>query len=158
MATPSPSPLPAPDVPDDTPTPPQTPAATTGAPVCAACGIEAVVHWRRRPTDDELAELAATEQARRDELLLLADPQQPAPQFGPLPTADDTTRTVYACASHAIGLDAASLIHQATCSAPNEQHLPGCDCTPEALPTTPTEEPDDGSLSRLPASWTNGGA
>lgn len=150
MTTPTPSPgtppLPAPAAP-----------ATPAGPACTACGNEAVVHWRRRPTSDELAELVATEQARRNEVLTLADPQLPTPQFGPLPTADGMTRTVYACAPHAITLDAASRIHTSGCTAPNQADLPGCDCTPETLPDAPLETPDDGALSRLPASWTNGG-
>lgn len=154
----TPTPQPSPDLPDPAPAPtPAGPPLPTG-PACAACGDEAVVHWRRRPTNDELADLIAAEQARRDQELLLADPQLPAPQFGPLPATDGTTRTVYACAAHAIGLDAASLIHAAGCTAPNPKHLPGCDCTPEAHPDAPPQTPDEEeALSRLPASWTNGG-
>lgn len=154
----TPTPMPSPDFPEPAPAPtPVDPPLPTG-PSCAACGNEAVVHWRRRPTNDELAELVTAEQDRREQALLLADPQLPAPQFGPLPDTDDTTRTVYACAPHAISLDAASLIHAAGCTAPNPKHLPGCDCTPEALPDIPPQTPDeDEALSRLPASWTNGG-
>lgn len=155
MATPTPSP----DFPVVSPAPvPDTPATPSG-PTCAACDSEAVVHWRRRPTDDELAELVAAEQSRREEMLLLADHQLPAPQFGPLPTADGTTRTVYACGRHAITLEAAALIHQSGCTAPNDADLPGCDCTPEALPTAPlAASAEDEAPSRLPAHWLPGGA
>ncbi|MGW2520452.1 hypothetical protein ACWC09_26255 [Streptomyces sp. NPDC001617] len=145
--TPQPSPHPpaVPAMAEPSPTP--TPAPTT--PLCTGCGLEAVVHWRRRPTDSELTELVAAEQSRRDEMLLLADPQLPPPAFPPLPATDNTTITVYACAAHAITLDAATHTHQGTCTAPNEAHLPGCDCTPEPHPHAPREAP-----SRLPAHWT----
>jgi hypothetical protein len=127
-------------------------------PVCAACGNEAVVHWRRRPTDAELAELIAAEKSRRAEIRQLADPQLPAPVFPPLPTADGTTRTVYACGPHAITMDTAAHIHRSSCTAPNPKHLPSCDCTPET-PTGPDPEADDEAPdSRLPAHWVTGGA
>lgn len=143
MGTPSPSPA----VPE--------PALPSG-PVCGACGTRAVVNWRRRPTDDELAHHVHAEQGRRNELLLLADPQQPAPQFGPLPTAADTARTVYACADHAIDGEAAGFIHQGTCTAPNETGRWGCDCAPEPHPEPePAPEPDN---SHLPAHWMPGNA
>jgi hypothetical protein len=116
------------------------------------------VHWRRRPTDDELAELVAAERVRRDELLLLADPRLPAPQFGPLPTAEGVTRTVYACGPHAITLEAASRTHQSSCTAPNDADLPDCDCTPEALPeSAATTSAESEAPSRLPAHWLPGG-
>ncbi|WP_439947176.1 hypothetical protein [Streptomyces sp. BBFR109] len=127
----------------------------TAGPVCAFCGEGAVVQWRRRPTDDEVAEVVAVEQERRKELLRLADPQLPAPSFGPLPTAGDMTRTVYACAGHAISLEAAARIHASACTAPNDADLPGCDCTPEPLPeSTPV---DAGPVSELPEQWLPGG-
>lgn len=140
----------------DAPTLPGLPSAPTPlptGPTCAACGDAAVVNWRRRLTDDELAAHIAAEQERRDQALLLADPQQPPPVFPPLPDGSDDTRTVYACGPHAIHMDAAALIHQGSCTAPNPDHLPGCDCTPEALPEPADEEP-----SRLPAHWQTGGA
>lgn len=132
--------------------PPSAPAPLPTGPVCTACGDAAVVNWRRRLTDDELAEHVRLEQERRDQALLLADPQLPAPVFPPLPDGSDDTRTVYACGPHAITLDAAAHIHAATCTAPNEAHLPDCDCTPEAHP-----EPPAGGPSRLPAHWQTGG-
>lgn len=130
---------------------PTTPALSAG-PVCTTCGDQAVVNWRRRLTNDELAEHVRLEQERRDQALLLADPQLPAPVFPPLPDGSDDTRTVYACGPHAIHMDDAAHIHAAACTAPNEAHLPGCDCTPEAHPEPPAEEP-----SRLPAHWQTGG-
>jgi len=156
VATPSPAPGPvAEQVPQPaTPVPaPPTPAA----PVCAACGSEAVVHWQRRLTGDELAEHIRVEKERRAERLLLADPQQPAPVFPPLPAADDTTRIVHACGPHAISLEAASRIHASSCTAPNEADLPGCDCTPEPHPAPAPEPVDEPAASRLPAHWLPGG-
>jgi hypothetical protein len=135
---------------------PQQPTAPAGPP-CAACGGEAVVHWRRRPTDDELAEFIAAEKARREEILLLADPQLPKPEFGPLPAAEGMTRTVYSCGTHAIGLEAASRVHLSSCTAPNDADLPGCDCTPEPLPMRPLESDDEEpASSRLPTHWVTG--
>lgn len=153
MATPSPEPAPL-----EQPTPPQ-PAPVPSIPIgptCVACGGEAVVHWQRRPTDDELDALIETEQSRRAEALLLADEQQPAPVFPPLPTAADTTRTVYACANHAITLDGAARVHLGSCTAPNEADLPGCDCTPES-PPAPEPRASASTKSRLPAHWVAGG-
>lgn len=153
MTTPSPEPA--------EPTPP----AQTSGPACNACGGDAVVNWRRRPTPGELSEHVTAEQARREQILLLADPQQPAPVFPPLPTSDDTTRTIYACANHAISRDDAARIHQARCSAPFPGTTGGtepvkCDCTPEPLPAPtpgPVEE-DEQAAGRLPAHWVTGDA
>jgi hypothetical protein len=120
---------------------------TPTGPVCALCGAPAVVNWQRRLTDGELDAHLALEQEKRDGRMLLADPQA-TPDFGPLPQADDCTRPVYACGPHAIAMDAAALVHQATCTAPNPDHLPGCGCTPEPAPQPAEAEP-----SRLPAHW-----
>lgn len=98
------------------------------------CPTPAIASWTRRPTDDELAGLGAAEQSRRGDRLLLADPDLPPPDFGPLPTADTTVVPVYACGPHAIDIELACRVHQATCTAPNPDHLPGCDCDPEAPP------------------------
>lgn len=125
-------------------------------PTCASCAEPAIVHWLRRPTDDELAEVISAEQSRREQVLLLADPQLPAPEFGPLPTGDGMTRTVYACGPHAITMDAAALVHASSCTAPNDADLPGCDCTPEPLPQPPVEEARPAPA--LPAHWVTGGA
>lgn len=158
MATPSPSPGP---IEADLVQAPTTPSAATPSPalpMCGACGGEAVVHWRRRPTDDELAHLVQAEQSRRDEALRLADPQLPRPTFPPLPTADDVTRTVYACGSHAISLDAASRVHASACTAPNDADLPDCDCSPEPLPgaAASPDETEQPVPSRLPSHWLPG--
>ncbi|MEW2301983.1 hypothetical protein AB0958_18750 [Streptomyces sp. NPDC006655] len=119
---------------------------------CAACDEDAVVNWLRRPTEAEVAEVVAVEEERRAELRRLADKQLPPPEFGPLPTADGMTRTVLACAKHAITLDAAALIHQSTCTAPDPAVLPGCNCTPEGVePETPPVTTDD-----LPDHWVTG--
>lgn len=154
MATPTPSPdFPEVDQPPAAPTPPAVPSG----PACAACSSEAVVHWQRRPTAEELAEVVQAEKDRREQLLLLADPQLPAPEFGPLPTADGTTRTVYACGPHAITMDAAALIHASGCTAPHEANLPDCDCTPETPTGSSSGADEDPAESRLPAHWLPGG-
>ncbi len=124
--------------PANEPTPPRS------GPACVACGEPAVVNWRRRLTDDELAEHIRVEEERREQALLLADPQLPAPVFPPLPTGEDT-RTLYACADHAIGMELAARIHQATCGAPfvgshgklfvDADGIPVCDCTPNWPPS-----------------------
>ncbi|MFE4867717.1 hypothetical protein [Streptomyces sp. NPDC056682] len=116
---------------------------------CSACGATPLVHWQRRLTDAELADYIGLEQARRDEQILLADPQQATPVFGPLPTAADVTRAVHACGQHAIGMNAAALIHAKTCTAPNPATLPACNCTPEPAPP-PEPAP---TASPLPVSW-----
>jgi hypothetical protein len=115
------------------------------------------VNWNRRPTDTELAEHIAREQAWRDERLLLADPQQPAPVFPPLPTAEDTTISVYACTAHAIDGTLAARIHTKSCTAPNETGRWGCDCTPEP-PATEPETIVDSTATELPDHWVPGGA
>ncbi|MFI5880806.1 hypothetical protein [Streptomyces sp. NPDC051554] len=123
-------------------------------PVCAECMGPAVVHWQRRPTCDELDDILRTEGNRRVQALKLADVQKPAPTFPPLPTAADTTRIVHACATHAITIEAAALIHASFCTAPNEADLPGCDCTPEPWPAAPVEEEQ---VWALPDHWVSGG-
>ncbi|MEV8523145.1 hypothetical protein AB0451_03155 [Streptomyces sp. NPDC052000] len=121
----------------------------TGGPACTLCGGPACVHWQRRLTDDEFTEYLHASQSRRDELTLLADSQQAPPDFGPLPLPADCTRAVYGCVNHAVSLDAASLIHTKTCTAPNAKDLPHCDCTPEPAPPP---EPDP-TPTPLPVSW-----
>ena len=148
-------PTPEPPIIEPAPAPPPAAPAAPSGPFCAACLNPAVVNWRRRPTDDELAEVVANEQARRDALFDLRDRQLPDPEFGPLPTADGMTRSVYACGPHAITMDAAALIHASTCTAPNEDDLPGCDCTPEPHPADP---PEEAPASTLPDHWVTGGA
>lgn len=65
-------------------------------------------------------------------------------------TGPDTVEAVFACAEHAIDLEAAARIHTEDCSAPHPEHLPACDCTPEPLPTAaPTPPP-----VTLPTGWT----
>jgi hypothetical protein len=117
-----------------------------------ACGGDAVVNWQRRPTAAEVADVINTEVDRRTELLILADPQLPRPQFGPLPTGDSMTRAVYACAEHAISLDGAAHVHQSVCTAPNPADLPGCNCTPD-MPE-PADEP--APRVQLPDHWITG--
>ncbi len=116
---------------------------TPAGPACRTCGEAPVVHWLRRLTTDEVAAEQAIEQARRDQALLLADPQQPAPDFGPLPDYLDATTPVYACAKHALALDQAALIHAHDCAAPP------CDCTPEPHPEPLAPPP----APELPPGW-----
>jgi len=145
----------------DTLTPDTAPAApaelppASAGPACGACGEPAVVNWRRRLTDGELAEHVALEQERRDHALLIANPQLPPPVFPPLPDGSDDTRTLYACAQHAIRMDAAAHIHHNACTAPNQDGVDGCDCTPEPHPKPATDTPIE---SRLPEHWQTGGA
>lgn len=124
----------------------------SGGPTCYDCGNAAVVNWRRRPTDAEVAAIIAAEEARRAALFELRNKALPDPEFGPLPTGEGMTRTIYGCAQHAITLDAAARIHQSTCTAPDPDLLPGCNCTPETPePETPPVV-DDG----LPDHWLPG--
>ncbi|MEV4438507.1 hypothetical protein AB0K09_05710 [Streptomyces sp. NPDC049577] len=102
-------------------------------------------------TEAEFADHLAWEQGRRDRAMLLGDPQQ-QPDFGPMPRPSDCTTTVFACAEHAIGLEAAARIHQATCTAPAPEDLPGCDCTPELVPT-PDGDPAPDIAVALPPGW-----
>ncbi|MET9222325.1 hypothetical protein ABZX65_26665 [Streptomyces sp. NPDC003300] len=124
------------------------PLAPTG-PVCGLCGTPALVHWQRRLTGAEVAEQQAIEQGRRDEVVLLADPALPPPVFPPMPGFEDATRIVHGCIHHAITQDTAALTHQATCTAPTEADLPGCNCTPETAPTPDPEPP----TPQLPPGW-----
>lgn len=121
---------------------------TATGPQCTLCGGTAVVNWQRRLTADEVADAQAKEQARRTEATLLADPQMPPPVFGPLPDCADWTAIVYGCMQHAIARNAAALVHQGICTAPNADDLPGCDCVPE--PATPEPEPEP---VVLPPGW-----
>ena len=139
------------------PVPETAAAALPAGPRCAGCGGPAVVQWLRRPTQDELDDAHRVERARRDQALLLADPQQPAPEFGPLPAPGDMTVPVYACTGHAIALEAATRIHASACTAPNDADLPGCDCTPEPLPEPEPAHAFAPPVSRLPAHWLPGG-
>ncbi|MFF7881049.1 hypothetical protein ACH40F_07770 [Streptomyces sp. NPDC020794] len=142
--------MPSPELPAPAPVEP----LPTG-PRCSACAEPAVVNWRRRLTDDELAAHVRAEQDRRAQALLLADPQLPTPAFPPILDGTNDTRTVYACADHAITMDGAALIHASSCTAPNEGGMHGCDCTPEPVPDTPTEEEP---VQALPDHWVTGGA
>lgn len=117
-------------------------------PACVECASPAVVQWSRRPTAAELDAAVAAEEARRDQILLLADPEAP-PQFGPLPTRADIAVTVYACARHAISPDLATRVHQDDCLGPASPALPTCSCTPEPLP-----EPEPApAAAELPPGW-----
>lgn len=127
---------------------PDTPLAV--GPACNICGNqERLFQWQRRLTDTEFVNHLALEKARRDERLRLADPEQPEPDFGPMPTPADCVTPVFGCVNHAISGDAASLIHQGTCTAPDPAHLPGCNCTPEPAPKP---EPDP-VPALLPPGW-----
>jgi hypothetical protein len=69
-------------------------------------------------------------------------------------SADEPNHTdaAYACGLHAIHLDAASQVHQATCSAPSVVLAPACDCTPEPLPPPEPLSPADPTVT-LPTGW-----
>ncbi|MEV6833468.1 hypothetical protein AB0N17_02885 [Streptomyces sp. NPDC051133] len=118
------------------PGPPVLPLPPSPTPGCSSAGCLAapLVQWQRRPTDGELEAVVAAEQARRDQVLAVAAPHQSTPVFGPLPTAADTTIAVYACGSHAISMNLAALVHASSCTAPDPELLPRCNCTPEPPP------------------------
>lgn len=103
-----------------TPAPPVPPPPPCGH---SGCALPAAVHWTRRLTASELAEI-------------------PAEQQNP-----DMQLMVYACGPHAINLDLAAHIHQSSCSGPNAAALPTCDCVPEPLPT------DGSGTKTLPTGW-----
>jgi hypothetical protein len=128
-----------------------TPGEPSG-PGCSFSGCTAapLVQWQRRPTKAELAPVVAAEQDRRDQALATADPDQPAPEFGPLPTASDTALAVFACGPHAISMDLAALVHAADCLAPEPTVLPGCNCTPEPASAP---EPMHTEPRSLPDHW-----
>jgi hypothetical protein len=118
-------------------------------PVCGHCGTQAVVHWLRRPGEAEHANILGAHQQLAAEALAAADPRKPPPVIGPAPTPETSTVSVYACATHAIHLDAAARVHAAGCSAPNPDHLPQCDCEPEPLPAPVELHP----TVTLPTGW-----
>lgn len=91
-------------------------ARPANAPVCAFCGVPALVQWRRRSA--------------------VGSPDLDA---------------VYGCGQHAITLDAAALVHQPECPAPDPGHLPACGCTPE--PAEPVTAPGQDVIT-LPTGWT----
>lgn len=130
-----------------------TPARPSGEPLpepChgATCTADSLVHWQRRLTPAEVDVEHAREQAKRAGWLELRDIAQPAPDYGPLPDASTYSYLVHACGDHAIGMDAAALVHQADCPGPDSERLPECGCDPEPLPTlsaTPEQQ--------LPAHW-----
>lgn len=100
-------------------------------PPCYNCGEPAVVHWLRRPTEDEVAVQVAIEEQRRAEVD--AATGMPLSDYPPLPTAADMVIAVYACAEHPIHLDLAARVHASDC-APEPHHLPDCNCSPESAP------------------------
>lgn len=118
-------------------------------PVCGHCGARALVQWARRPTDAEHAVIMGAHQRLAADALAAAGPGGPMPVIGPAPTAESSTVAVYACAVHAIHVDAAARVHAAGCSAPHPDRLPQCDCTPEPLP----EPVDPHPTVTLPTGW-----
>jgi hypothetical protein len=120
------------------------------APTCHATGCLArpLVQWQRRLTPVELAAEQAIEQARRDQLFADRDVELPPPDFGPMPGPQDYVHAVLACGPHAIDMDTAALVHQATCTGPDSANLPLCDCDPEPLPA-----PAPQAEQKLPAHW-----
>lgn len=142
----------------DTATPQSPPLATLPAspgPTChgTACRERPLVQWRRRLTAAELDVELAIEQGRRDARYALRDVRKPPPIEGPMPTGDNYVHAVYACGPHAITIDAAALVHEATCLGPNSPTLPACGCTPE-----PTPAPQPVAAQKLPAHWATGGS
>ena len=118
--------------------------------VCHAttCSETPLVHWQRRLTADEVDIEHAIERHKRDGWLELRDVEQPMPDYGPLPDPSSYSYLVYACADHAIDMDAAGLVHQNTCAGPDSDALPLCDCDPEPAPA-PRPRP----VQPVPARW-----
>jgi hypothetical protein len=117
------------------------------------CAGEAAVGWSRRLTDAEIAAVVEAEEKRRAWEIMLADPAFGPPEFGPLPTGEGMTAPVYGCLAHAINIEAASRVHEATCTAPDPARLPGCGCTPETPEPAPLDDEDE---RPLPEHWTTG--
>ena len=133
------------------PGPPPTPARRTAPqPTChnTACTEPPIAQWRRRLTDHELEVELAIEQGKRDVRWTLRDIEKPPPVFGPMPTSTDFVRAVLSCGPHAIDIDSAALVHEATCAGPNSASLPACGCTPEPQPVRPEPAPP-----AYPAHW-----
>lgn len=132
------------------PGPAPLPPSTTPGCSFTGCTTPPLVQWQRRPAESEFAALVAAEQSRRAAILASADPQAPAPVFGPLPGPGDFTIAVFGCGPHAIGMDLAARVHGPDCAAPNDGDLPGCNCTPEPLPEP---EPMHAEVATLPDHW-----
>lgn len=113
-------------------------------PICHAtgCSTVALVHWLRRLTPVEVEVEHTKELDRRT--------GWPPELAASVPLTDGAvySYTVEACGPHAIDQDAATQVHQATCSGPNSPHLPQCDCTPEPLPDAPAP------AQQIPEHWT----
>lgn len=114
------------------------------------CTGDVAVQWSRRLTDGEFEAFLTAEREQREMAALLADPQKPAPEFVPLPTADDTVTAVFACPAHAIHIDDAARVHTADCQAPDPTALPACGCTPEP---DPEPAPPAQATVTLPTGW-----
>lgn len=111
------------------------------------CTADSLVHWRRRLLPAEIETALAEEQGRRQSVM--ADHGHPSLDvFGPMPDGSQFTHLVHACGQHAIGIDAAALIHQAQCSGPDSPALPACDCAPEPPPPAPAPPAQE-----LPVHW-----
>jgi hypothetical protein len=114
------------------------------------CQADPVAQWSRRLTPAETDAEIALVMDRRAEILALADPDAPEPDLGPPPTGADWTAAVHACGPHAIHIEDAALIHQATC-VPDPARLPACGCTPESAPP-PVQLPQQETVT-LPTGW-----
>lgn len=106
------------------------------------CTTPSLVHWQRRLTQDEIVTAHRAEQQRRD------DRETPFPDGIPLTDPAEMSHLVHACGQHAIGMNAAALIHQADCPGPDSPNLPECGCEPEPAPE-PTVRPEQ----QLPDHW-----
>lgn len=117
----------------------------------ADCTADSLVHWQRRLTPAETEQAVAVELARRQDVA--ATHGHPGLDvFGPMPDGSGLTHLVHACGPHAIGIDAAALIHRADCAGPDSPTLPECGCEPEPAPE-PAARPE----RELPAHWVTGG-
>lgn len=60
------------------------------------------------------------------------------------------TEPVYACADHALTLEAAGLVHEASCAGPGKNSM--CSCTPEPI-EFPFSDSHAPPKRRMPPGW-----
>lgn len=115
--------------------------------IACKCGEPAVVQWRRRPASTELDAIRTAETTRRASgAAARLSAREP-----PLPSTEDTTVPVYACADHALTPALAALVHQSACSGPDKNGV--CNCTPEPPPAADFPEDPTRPKRRLPKGW-----
>ncbi|MFD3717283.1 hypothetical protein [Streptomyces sp. NPDC058674] len=120
---------------------------------CSTCGADGVVQWRRRPTKDDLQQVARFEAARRGVRAAAAAARgetlvEEVPQLG-----GEVTVPVYACEAHALPPEAAGYVHQAACKGPGKGGRCSCPEAGPEFPFVPAEDPRGPAKKRLPPGW-----